>query len=54
LQRYNAVLSVMAKFDKVSEEEEDALKDWTCKLPARVALDPEAAAAAEAKGKKKK
>lgn len=48
------VLNVMAKFDKVSQEEQDALKDWTCKLPVRVALDPEAAAAAEAKGKKKK
>lgn len=47
-------LNVMAKFDKVGVEEADALKDWTCKLPVRVALDPEAAAAAEAKGKKKK
>ena len=51
-------LNVMAKFDKVGEEEAEELKDWTCKLPVRVKLDPEAAAAAEArakaKGKKKK
>mmetsp|Transcript_27563 Transcript_27563/g.67781 ORF Transcript_27563/g.67781 Transcript_27563/m.67781 type:complete len:819 (-) Transcript_27563:1438-3894(-) len=48
------VLNVMAKFDKVDLETEDAMRDWTCKLPVRVALDPEAAAAADAKGKKKK
>jgi len=48
------VLNVMAKFDKVTMEEESALMDWTCKLPARLALDPEAAAAADTKAKQSK
>jgi hypothetical protein len=43
-----------AKFDKVTMEEESALMDWTCKLPARLALDPEAAAAADTKAKQSK
>ena len=48
------VLNVTAKFSKVDPEVEDELKDWTAKLPVRVALDPEAAAAVDAKNKSKK